>query len=65
MRGGRAEYQAIADAMLASGMVDAGYTQLSTTCTGWIGRDPVTHKLQENLTNWPGRYYLKCVCIST
>jgi alpha-galactosidase len=40
--------------MIESGMVAAGYTQLSTTCTGWLGRDPVTHELQQNLTNWPG-----------
>ena len=23
-------------------------------CTDWIGRDPVTHELQENTTLWPG-----------
>ena len=54
MRGGRAEYESVAEAMLASGMVAAGYTLVSTVCTGWTGRDPVTHKLQENLTAWPG-----------
>ena len=54
MRGGRKEYQAIADAMVESGMVAAGYTLLSTVCTGWQPRDPVTHELRENLTNWPG-----------
>ena len=54
MRGGRKEYQTVADAMVESGMVAAGYTLLSTVCTGWQGRDPVTHELQENLTNWPG-----------
>ena len=54
LRGGRAEYQSVAEAMLASGMVAAGYTLVSTVCTGWTGRDPVTHKLQENLTAWPG-----------
>ena len=42
------------DAMVESGMVAAGYTLLSTVCTGWQARDPVTHELQENLTNWPG-----------
>ena len=54
MRGGRKEYQTIADAMVESGMVAAGYTLLSTVCTGWQARDPVTHELRENLTNWPG-----------
>ena len=54
MRGGRKEYQTIVDAMVESGMVAAGYTLLSTVCTGWLGRDPHTHELQENLTNWPG-----------
>jgi hypothetical protein len=54
MRGGRKEYQSIVDAMVDSGMVAAGYTLLSTVCTGWQSRDPVTHKLRENLTNWPG-----------
>ena len=23
-------------------------------CTDWLGRDPVTHELQQNLTLWPG-----------
>ena len=54
MRGGRKEYQAAAEAMVASGMVKAGYTLMSTVCTGWLGRDPVTKELQQNLTNWPG-----------
>eukprot|EP00729_Bicosta_minor_P013519 gene13519-8910_t len=54
LRGGRKEYQTIADAMVESGMVAAGYTLLSTVCTDWIGRDPVTNELQENLTLWPG-----------
>ncbi len=40
--------------MVESGMVAAGYTLLSTVCTGWQPRDPVTHELQENLTAWPG-----------
>ena len=53
-RGGRTEYETIANAMIESGMVAAGYTLISTVCTGWTGRDPVTHQLQENLTNWPG-----------
>ena len=47
LRGGRAEYESIADAMIDSGMVAAGYTLLSTVCTDWIGRDPVTHELQQ------------------
>ena len=54
MRGGRSEYQSVAEAMIESGMVAAGYTLVSTVCTGWIGRDPITHALQENLTAWPG-----------
>ena len=36
LRGGRREYQQVAEAMLASGMVDAGYTLVSTLCTGWV-----------------------------
>jgi hypothetical protein len=35
-------------------MCRQGYTLLSTVCTDWIGRDPVTHELQQNLTLWPG-----------
>eukprot|EP00937_MAST-01D_sp_MAST-1D-sp2_P004905 g4905.t1 len=54
LRGGRKEYESIAEAMIESGMRDAGYTLISTVCTGWVGRDPVTHRLQENLTAWPG-----------
>lgn len=46
--------QTIADAMVESGMVAAGYTVLSTVCTDWIGRDPVTHELLQNTTLWPG-----------
>lgn len=42
------------DAMVESGMVAAGYTLMSTVCTDWTGRDPVTHELQQNLTLWPG-----------
>ena len=53
MRGGRREYQTIADAMVDSGMVKAGYTMLSTVCTGWLGRDPGTHELQENSPTGP------------
>ena len=30
------------------------YTLVSTVCTDWIGRDPVTNELQQNLTLWPG-----------
>lgn len=54
MRGGRKEYQTVADAMVESGMVAAGYTFMGTVCTGWLSRDPQTHQLKENLTNWPG-----------
>ena len=54
LRGGRKEYESIAEAMIESGMVAAGYNLISTVCTGWTGRDPVTHELQENLTAWPG-----------
>lgn len=54
LRGGRKEYETIAEAMIDSGMVAAGYTLLSTVCTDWIGRDPNTHELQQNLTLWPG-----------
>lgn len=54
IRGGRKEYEAMAEALIQSGMRDAGYTLISTVCTGWVGRDPVTHELQENTTLWPG-----------
>jgi len=74
LRGGRKEYQEMADAMISSGMADAGYRSISTVCTDWIGRlfntlfsalllapnpsltrrDPVTKRLQENRTLWPG-----------
>lgn len=63
LRGGRKEYQTIADAMVESGMVAAGYTLLSTVCTDWIGRDPVTNELQENLTLWPGGRSNRVWCI--
>lgn len=54
LRGGRAEYQSVVDAMVESGMVAAGYTLVSTVCTGWIGRDPASGELLQNLTAWPG-----------
>jgi hypothetical protein len=54
IRGGRVEYESMAAAMIDSGMVAAGYTLLSTVCTDWVGRDPITHQLQENTTLWPG-----------
>jgi len=54
IRGGRAEYQQMAEAIISSGMREAGYTSISTVCTDWIGRDPHTHRLQENTTLWPG-----------
>jgi hypothetical protein len=44
----------MAQAMIDSGMVAAGYTLMSTVCTDWLGRDPVTHELLQNLTLWPG-----------
>lgn len=43
-----------ADVLVQNGMVEAGYNVFSTVCTGWTGRDPVTHKLTENHTTWPG-----------
>jgi hypothetical protein len=47
-------YETMAQAMIDSGMVAAGYTLMSTVCTDWLGRDPVTHDIQQNLTLWPG-----------
>ena len=74
IRGGQKEYQEMADALISSGMAEAGYRSVSTVCTDWIGRcppplsspsswalnltlirrDPVTKRLQENRTLWPG-----------
>ena len=34
-------------------MADAGYRMVNVVCSGWTGRDPVTHELQENKTFWP------------
>ena len=44
----------MADALLATGMADAGFRTVNVVCSGWTGRDPVTHVLQENLKLWPG-----------
>lgn len=54
IRGGRPEYEGIAEAMIERGYVAAGYKTLSTVCTDWQPRDPVTHELRENHTLWPG-----------
>ena len=50
IRGGLPEYKGIAEAMVASGMRDAGYNLISTVCTDWVGRDSKTGILQQNLT---------------
>ena len=54
LRSGREGYQQIAEVMIERGYVKAGYRTLSTTCTDWQPRDPITHELQENHTLWPG-----------
>ena len=41
------------DALIDSGMAALGYTTVNVVCNGWTGRDPTTHVLQENKTNWP------------
>ena len=43
-----------ADALISTGMAEAGYDTINVVCNGWIGRDPVTHQLLENNTRWPG-----------
>ena len=34
-----------ADALISTGMAEAGYDTINVVCNGWIGRDPVTHQL--------------------
>ena len=41
LRGGRAEYETIAEVLVSAGYRDAGYNVVSTVCTDWIGRDAV------------------------
>ena len=43
----------MAEALLETGMVAAGYDTVNVVCNGWTGRDPVTHVLQENRALWP------------
>ena len=43
----------MADALISSGMAEAGYRMVNVVCSGWIGRDPTTHQLLENRTLWP------------
>lgn len=43
----------MADALLSSGMAEAGYRTVNVVCNGWTGRDPSTHVLQENKLLWP------------
>lgn len=57
IRGGLSEYKSIANAIVESGMRDAGYNLISTVCTDWTGRDPKTGVLQQNSTLWPGGMY--------
>jgi alpha-galactosidase len=47
------EYESMVEAMIESDYVKAGYNIISTVCTGWIGRDPVTNVFLENTTPWP------------
>ena len=35
------------------GMAEAGYKTVNVVCSGWTGRDPTTHVLQQNMTLWP------------
>eukprot|EP00038_Savillea_parva_P031693 m.89557 g.89557 ORF g.89557 m.89557 type:complete len:579 (+) comp9808_c0_seq1:91-1827(+) len=43
----------MADALISTGMVAAGYDMVNVVCNGWTGRDPKTGVLQENKTYWP------------
>jgi hypothetical protein len=43
----------MADALIATGMVAAGYDTVNVVCNGWTGRDPHTHQLLENKALWP------------
>ena len=43
----------MADALISSGMAEAGYRMVNVVCSGWVGRDPTTHELLENRTLWP------------
>ena len=43
----------MADALIATGMVAAGYDTVNVVCNGWTGRDPVTKEFTENSTLWP------------
>jgi alpha-galactosidase len=43
----------MADALISTGMTDAGYDTVNVVCNGWTGRDPITHELTENATLWP------------
>ena len=43
----------MAEALLETGMVAAGYDTVNVVCNGWTGRDPATGELLENRTLWP------------
>ena len=53
LRGGRAEYESVAEVLVSAGYRDAGYNVVSTVCTDWVARD-AAGRLQQNLTLWPG-----------
>lgn len=48
-----ANMQEMAEALVSSGMVAAGYDTVNVVCNGWAGRDPSTGVLIENRTLWP------------
>lgn len=43
----------MADSLISTGMAAAGYDMVNVVCNGWTGRDPTTHELTENRSNWP------------
>ena len=43
----------MADALIATGMVAAGYNTVNVVCNGWTGRHPVTKEFTENTRLWP------------
>ena len=54
LRGGRPEYESMAEAIVASGMRDVGYNVVSTVCTDWVGHNATSGVLLQNTTLWPG-----------
>ena len=42
-----------ADALISTGMAEAGYRTVNVVCNGWTGRDPTTKMFTENKELWP------------